>query len=262
MGNIGRFLQPYYLFNALILLSYPLARFWAMNTRGLRNGLVHTESEVISWEKQAFSLLGIITVVKFIKRQSLDSFFSDFFMFMKVAVAVLAFVLDVRLFSWYWMVYTIMFVLLQQPRYAGPSKFTHYTPASLHEAVNLDDGVSRLIEFHAAWSPPCLHLEPAMAELSVKYTKDDFKFGKFDVGRWPYVGEGYKVSTSAIANQLPTLILFKGGKEVARIPHVFKDGSFVKGRYRKKDIIKGFDLDGKSKRKTTAKSKREAKKTR
>ena len=52
---------------------------------------------------------------------------------------------------------------------------------------------------------------------------------------------------SSMANQLPTLILFKGGKEVARIPHVFKDGSFVRGRYRKKDIVTGFDLDGKGK---------------
>ena len=145
------------------------------------------------------------------------------------------------------MVYMVMFVLLQQPRYSGPSKFVHYTPASLNEATKVDDGVSRLIEFHAAWSPPCLHLEPAMAELSLKYTKEDFKFGKFDVGRWPFVAKTYSISTSAMANQLPTLILFKGGKEVARIPHVFKDGSFVRGRYRKKDIVTGFDLDGKGK---------------
>ncbi len=85
-----------------------------------------------------------------------------------------------------------------------------------------------------------------------RYTTDKLKFGKFDVGRWPFVGEEHKISSSARANQLPTLILFDKGKEVARIPHVFKDGSFVKGRYRMKDIVKGFDLDGKQKAKNAA----------
>lgn len=145
-----------------------------------------------------------------------------------------------------------MFVLLQQPRYAGPSRFTHFTPASLNDILatgkgEKKDGPAWLVEFHAAWSPPCLHLEPAMAELSLKYTTDKLKFGKFDVGRWPYVGREHKISPTATASQLPTLILFEKGKEVARIPHVFKDGSFVRGRYRAKDIIKGFNLDGKQK---------------
>jgi len=73
------------------------------------------------------------------------------------------------------------------------------------------------------------------------------KFGKVDIGRWPVAGEQHRISTSASSNQLPTLILFEEGKEVARIPHVFKDGSFVKGKYRMQDIVKGFNLDGKYK---------------
>ena len=144
-----------------------------------------------------------------------------------------------------------MFVLLQQPKYSGPSIFQHFTPASLNEVVKENhNGISWLVEFHAAWSPPCLHLEPTMAALSVKYTTPKLKFGKVDIGRWPYVGDQHQISTSATSNQLPTLILFQDGKEVARIPHVFKDGSFVKGRYRMKDIVKGFNLDGKYKKKT------------
>lgn len=161
------------------------------------------------------------------------------------------------------MSYVMMFALLQQPRYSGPSKFVHFTPASLKQLLQgegKDKGIKYLIEFHATWSPPCLHLEPAMAELSVKYTTDTFKFGKFDVGRWPYVGEEHKIASSAAANQLPTLILFESGKEIARIPHVFKDGSFVKGRYRMKDIVKGFNLDGQQDR--GIKKKRESKKSR
>ena len=64
--------------------------------RGLSKGVVHTEEDLMSWEKQGFSLLGIVTLVKFTKRQSMDSFFSDFFLYMKVCILVLAYVLDIR----------------------------------------------------------------------------------------------------------------------------------------------------------------------
>ena len=62
----------------------------------MKGGLVQTEYDVMSYEKQGFSLLAIVAIVKFIKRQSFDSFFSDFFLYMKANIIVLAFVLDVR----------------------------------------------------------------------------------------------------------------------------------------------------------------------
>ena len=40
--------------------------------------------------------MAIVAIVKFIKRQSFDSFFSDFFLYMKANIIVLAFVLDIR----------------------------------------------------------------------------------------------------------------------------------------------------------------------
>ena len=132
MGNSGRFFRPYYFCHLALALSYPVARLWAVrrlkgsknvtwandlgtdatlfvcclvfcfrrwhkvNVRGLTGGMVHTEAEVVSWEKQAFSLLSIVAVVKFVKQQSLDSFFSNFFLYLKVTLAVLSFVLDIR----------------------------------------------------------------------------------------------------------------------------------------------------------------------
>lgn len=260
MKGLARFLKPYYLVHVAVLASYPLARHYAIHVKALKAGFAQHEDEVVSWEKQAYSLLAVIAAVKFVKRQSFDAFLSDVFMFAKVAMLFLALVMDIRVFSWYWACFVVIFGLIQQPRYAGPSKFTHFTPASLGQAIKQDeDGVTWLVEFHAAWSPPCIHLEPTMAKLSLKYSSQELRFGKLDLGRWPYVGKDYKISTSATSHQLPTLIMFEGGKEVARIPHVFQDGSFVKGRYREKDIVKGFDLEERlamTRRKTTRRKKR------
>jgi hypothetical protein len=41
------------------------------------------------------------------------------------------------------------------------------------------------------------------------------------------------VSLSGTSKQLPTLIMYENGRECARIPHIFADGSVAKGRYRK-----------------------------
>ena len=41
------------------------------------------------------------------------------------------------------------------------------------------------------------------------------------------------VNLSGVAQQLPTLILFEKGKQAARIPHVYEDGSVAKARFRK-----------------------------
>lgn len=39
------------------------------------------------------------------------------------------------------------------------------------------------VEFYAPWAPPCIHLEPVFAELSLTYTNDKLRFGKVDASR-------------------------------------------------------------------------------
>lgn len=39
------------------------------------------------------------------------------------------------------------------------------------------------VEFYAPWAPPCIHLEPVFAELSLKYTTERLRFGKVDASR-------------------------------------------------------------------------------
>ena len=39
------------------------------------------------------------------------------------------------------------------------------------------------VEFYAPWSPACIHLEPVVAELSLKYSCTRLQFGRVDAPR-------------------------------------------------------------------------------
>ena len=89
-----------------------------------------------------------------------------------------------------------------------------------------------LVEFYASWSPPCIQIEPLIADISLRYTTPLVKFAKLDVGRWPHVAKRYHIHVGGTSKQLPTFIMFREGEEIGRIPHVFRDGSVAKGRSR------------------------------
>merc|ERR1711871_1887344 len=105
------------------------------------------------------------------------------------------------------------------------------------------------LSFFAPWAPPCVHLEPVVARLSLKYggPASGIRFAKLDLARWPGVGKEHGIVVSPSSEQLPTIVLFEDGEEVARIPHVFPDGTVVRGRFRERDIVRGFDLEKRSK---------------
>lgn len=53
----------------------------------------------------------------------------------------------------------------------------------------------------------------------------------------------YKVSTSPLTKQLPTLILFQGGKEVIRRPQIDKKGRAVSWTFSEVHEKMGNDLE-------------------
>lgn len=64
--------------------------------------------------------------------------------------------------------------------------------------------------------------------LFCRYALNNFKFGKVDVGRYPDAATKYRVSDASTSKQLPTLILFKDGKEAERRPYADHKGKLVK----------------------------------
>jgi hypothetical protein len=61
-----------------------------------------------------------------------------------------------------------------------------------------------------------------------RYVLENLKFGKIDVGRYPDAAKKYGINDSSMSRQLPTVILFKGGKEVTRRPAADDRGKLIK----------------------------------
>lgn len=101
-----------------------------------------------------------------------------------------------------------------------------------------DPNVYWLVELYTLWHPACVALEPVLADLSLRYATPGLRFGKVDVSRYPQIAADMNVSVTGSSRQLPTLIMFKAGKELGRIPHVYEGGNVAKGVFRRKAIEK------------------------
>jgi len=66
-----------------------------------------------------------------------------------------------------------------------------------------------LVDFWATWCPPCRALAPIFAELSQEFS-GEVKFVKVDVDR------AGKTATQYGIRSIPTLILFKDGKQIEK----------------------------------------------
>jgi len=119
-------------------------------------------------------------------------------------------------------------LLLPEPSYEGPEYISYFRGSDLEEELERDKRVTWLIELYTAWSPPCIDFSSVFSEISAKYNLENLRFGKVDLARDADVALKYKINTSSLSKQLPTLVLFRNGKESMRRPIVNNSGKLVK----------------------------------
>ncbi len=85
----------------------------------------------------------------------------------------------------------------------------HLTEENFDGEVMQSD-IPMIVDFWATWCPPCKILAPVFEELAGEY-EGKMKFAKLDTDEVRAVAQKYSIMS------IPTLIVFKGGKEVERM---------------------------------------------
>nr|KAF6439306.1 thioredoxin related transmembrane protein 2 [Molossus molossus] len=137
----------------------------------------------------------------------------------------------------------VFLMTCKPPLYMGPEYIKYFNDKTIDEELERDKRVTWIVEFFANWSNDCQSFAPIYADLSLKYNCTGLNFGKVDIGRYTDVSTRYKVSTSPLTKQLPTLILFQGGKEVMRRPQIDKKGRAVSWTFSEENVIREFSLN-------------------
>jgi thioredoxin 1 len=78
------------------------------------------------------------------------------------------------------------------------------------QSAVLDSETPVLVDFWAEWCMPCLMVSPVVEELGTEQG-DKLKVAKLNIDDNPQITHTYRVMS------IPSLILFKGGQEVARV---------------------------------------------
>ncbi|XP_054166431.1 thioredoxin-related transmembrane protein 2 homolog [Oppia nitens] len=134
-------------------------------------------------------------------------------------------------------------LVLPEPSYEGPENIYYLRGADLQQELQNDKRIVWFIELYTAWSPPCIEFSSVFSELSGKYGLENLKFGKIDLARNEETAKEFRINTSALSKQLPTLILFKNGKEETRRPVVNNNGKLVKFNLNFDTVVQEFDLN-------------------
>ena len=84
----------------------------------------------------------------------------------------------------------------------------HFDSRTFEQAIAGDKPV--LVDFWATWCGPCRMIAPVIEEIAADF-EGRAVVGKVDVDQEPGLAQQYQIMS------IPTLLIFKGGKEVKRL---------------------------------------------
>lgn len=237
--------KPYYWINILLSFSYLIGKRMPF----VCNYLFKHKEETCELDGREVEILFFLVIVVMIRSRKTGSvtminYLTSSFIYTKIANLILWAYGDFR----YGIVYLLIFILVglvcPEPTYKGPEHVTYFrTAQTFEEELNRDKRISWIVCFYTVWKPSCVNLAPIFSELSSEYHLDNLRFGKIDVGRFPDAAKKFHISDSTFSNQLPTVILFKNGKEVDRRPTVDAKGKLQKFFFSKDNILAAFGMN-------------------
>ncbi|XP_050407814.1 thioredoxin-related transmembrane protein 2 homolog [Patella vulgata] len=192
------------------------------------------------WEWITF--LGCVIVLKTKKLAYFVDYIHTACLFSKMLNTVMFFKANPMYGTIYGGLCILHFIFLPEPSYAGPDYITYFRGPHLEEELERDRRITWVVAFYAAWSPPCVTFAPIFSQISNEYHLDNLRFGKMDITKFPIIAEKFKVDCTSWSRQLPTVILFEGGKEKMRRP-LSKGKQTIKFTWTKESVIQEFDMN-------------------
>ncbi|KAK2904188.1 thioredoxin-related transmembrane protein 2-A [Channa argus] len=237
-------LKPYYIASFLMTVAFLVVR----KTPGLCEHLATQREDGNScdfdWrELEILMFLSAIVMMKNRRAFTLEQHIGNLFLFSKVANVILFFRLDIRLGILYLTLCVAFVMTCKPPLYMGPEYIKYFNDKTIDEELQKDSRVTWIVEFYANWSSDCQAFAPIFADLSLKYNCAGLRFGKVDIGRYGEISQRYRVSTSPLAKQLPSVALFKGGQEIMRRPVVDSKGRAMSWTFNEENMIREFNLN-------------------
>ncbi|EDW60333.1 thioredoxin-related transmembrane protein 2 homolog [Drosophila virilis] len=239
--------KPYYWVNILLAISYLLAK----KTKVICTRLFQQadQEDVCDMDSREVEILFFLLIVVMIRSRKTGSvtminYLTSSFLYTKVANMILWAYADFRYGLGFLLICVLVGMLLPEPSYRGPEHITYFRNAQVfEEELARDKRISWLICFYTVWNPSCVNFAPIFAELSAEYDTELLKFGKIDIGRFPDVGQKFRISDSSFSRQLPTVILFQQGKEVDRRPSGDAKGKLQKFFFSSDNVRATFGLN-------------------
>uniref|UniRef100_A0A8C2AWW7 Thioredoxin-related transmembrane protein 2b n=1 Tax=Cyprinus carpio TaxID=7962 RepID=A0A8C2AWW7_CYPCA len=237
-------LKPYYIASLFMCVAFLLVRKTPGICEHLSTQREDGNSCDFDWrEVEILMFLSAIVMMKNRRAITIEQHLGNIILFSKVANVILFFRLDIRLGLLYLTLCIVFLMTCKPPLYMGPEYIKYFSDKTIDDELEKDNRVTWIVEFFANWSPECQSFASVYADLSLKYNCAGLKFGKVDIGRYSEVSKKYRVSTSPLSKQLPSLVLFQGGKEVMRRPQVDKKGRAVSWTFTEENIIREFNLN-------------------
>ncbi|OQV23884.1 Thioredoxin-related transmembrane protein 2 [Hypsibius exemplaris] len=240
-----KFAHPFYILNTLLAVSFVVLRLvpplCSLLFKGSADG---GACQFDMREHETLMFVGCVTVIKNRGAPSWLHYLKKFMTYCKMANVYL-FYRQHPVFAVVYVAFCILqMVFFGEPIYSGPEKLEYFSGLQNMERTIAEDKRNVwLVCFYTNWSMKCIDMAPTFAELSGQYWLPNFRFGKIDVGRFGDVASKYHIGTGAWTKQLPTIILFKDGVEVARRPQADSRGVVAKYEYALPTLIQDFDLN-------------------
>ncbi|KAJ3587735.1 hypothetical protein NHX12_011332 [Muraenolepis orangiensis] len=237
-------LKPYYAGSVFLTVAFVMVRKAPGLCEHLATSREDGNSCDFDWrEVEILMFLSAIVMMKNRRAITMEQHVGNLFLFSKVANVILFFRLDIRL-GILFLVLCLAFVMTcKPPLYMGPEYIKYFSDKTIDDELQGDTRVTWLVEFYANWSPECQSFASMFADLSLKYNCPGLRFGKLDIGRYGEVSQRFRVSTSPLTKQLPSLVLFQGGVEVMRRPMVDNKSRAVSWTFSEENIIREFNLN-------------------